>query len=63
MSDEKDLELERLTRWRRDLHRIPELDFELPETLAYVRGVLEGLSCAVLEPCESRVCAWFDRGP
>ena len=62
MSDEKDLELERLTRWRRDLHRIPELDFELPETLAYVRGVLEGLSCAVLEPCESSVCAWFDLG-
>ena len=62
MSDEKDLELERLTRWRRDLHRIPELDFELPETLAYVRGVLEGLSCAVLEPCASCVCAWFDLG-
>ena len=62
MSDEKNLELERLTRWRRDLHRIPELDFELPQTMAYVRGVLEGLSCEVLEPCESCVCAWFDLG-
>lgn len=62
MPDEKDLELERVTRWRRDLHRIPELDFDLPETLAYVRGVLEGLSCAVLEPCASCVCAWFDLG-
>ena len=62
MSDEKNLELERLTRWRRDLHRIPELDFELPETLAYVRRALGGLSCEVLEPCESCVCAWFDLG-
>ena len=62
MSDEKNLELERLTRWRRDLHRIPELDFDLPETLAYVRRVLGGLSCEVLEPCESCVCAWFDLG-
>lgn len=62
MSDEKDLELERLTRWRRDLHRIPELDFELPETLTYVRRVLGGLSCEVLEPCASSVCAWFDLG-
>ncbi len=57
-----DHELERLRRWRRDLHRIPELDFDLPETMAYVRGVLDGLSCEVLEPCESCLCAWFDLG-
>ena len=62
MSDEKNPELERLRTWRRDLHRIPELDFELPETLAYVRGVLGGLSCEVVEPCKSCVCAWFDLG-
>ncbi len=62
MPDEKNPELERLRTWRRDLHRIPELDFELPETLAYVRGVLGGLSCEVIEPCESCVCAWFDLG-
>ena len=62
MPDEKNPELERLRTWRRDLHRIPELDFDLPETLAYVRGVLEGLSCEVLEPCEGCVCAWFDLG-
>ena len=30
-------ELALLTRLRRDLHRIPELDFDLPETLRYVR--------------------------
>ena len=32
---------------RRALHRIPELDNQLPETTAYVRSVLEGLGCAV----------------
>lgn len=55
-------ELGELTRWRRDLHRIPELDDELPETLAYVRGVLEGLACEVLEPCPGALAAWFDLG-
>lgn len=57
-SQEADLAL--LTRLRRDLHRIPELDFDLPETIAYVRGVLEGLSCQVFSPCPSCVCAYFD---
>lgn len=62
MPDEKNPELAALTRWRRDLHRIPELDFELPETAAYVRGVLDGLSCEVWEPCAGALCAYFDLG-
>ena len=33
---------------RRALHRIPELDDHLPETLRYVRSVLEPLGCAPL---------------
>ena len=53
-------DLELLTRFRRDLHRIPELSFDLPETVAYVTHVLEGLSCEVTSPCESCVCAYFD---
>ena len=53
-------DLERIRAFRRDLHRIPELSFELPETVAYVRGVLDGLSCEVVEPCPSTVCAYFD---
>lgn len=53
-------DLELLTKFRRDLHRIPELDFDLPETIAYVKGVLEGLSCEIVEPCQSCVCAYFD---
>lgn len=62
MPDEKNPELAALTRWRRDLHRIPELDFELPETTAYVRGVLDALSCEVWEPCRGALCAYFDLG-
>ena len=62
MCDQRDLELAELTRWRRDLHRIPELDFDLPQTTAYVRNVLGGLSCEVFSPCEGALCAWFDLG-
>lgn len=54
--------LDLLTKFRRDLHRIPEVDFELPETIAYVRSVLEELPCEVTEPCRSTLCAYFDCG-
>ena len=64
---------ELLTRYRRDLHQIPEVDFDLPETLAYVRGVLEGIAgetnghlgrtvVRLIEPCRSTICCIFDRG-
>lgn len=45
---------------RRALHRIPELDDQLPETTAYVRAVLEGLPCRVSSPIPGSVCAFFD---
>lgn len=49
--------------YRRDLHRIPELGFDLPETLAYVRAHLESLPGAqVFAPAESSLCAYFDAG-
>lgn len=47
---------------RRDLHRIPELERALPETCAYVRDKLRGLSCEITEPAESAICAFFDEG-
>ncbi len=47
---------------RRALHRIPELDRDLPETLRYVRRALEGLRCEITSPCEGALCAYFDRG-
>lgn len=54
--------LERLTRYRRDLHRIPELDLDLPETTAYIRSVLANLPCKVFSPEGHAVCAYFDCG-
>ena len=51
-----------LTQYRRDLHRIPETDFDLPETLAYVRRVLEQYPCTLFSPCKSTLCAYFDAG-
>ncbi len=47
---------------RRALHRIPELDSHLPETVRYVRSVLERLPCEVTCPIPGSVCAWFDAG-
>ena len=47
---------------RRRLHRIPELDNQLPETIQYVRSVLEPLGCKVFSPVTGSVCAWFDAG-
>ena len=36
--------------YRRALHRIPELDRDLPETLAYLRSVLEPLGPVLAHP-------------
>lgn len=47
---------------RRALHRIPELDRQLPLTVAYLKKSLEPLRCQVLCPMEGAVCAWFDFG-
>lgn len=54
--------LDFVTQCRRDLHRIPELDTALPETCAYVKEKLRGLSCTVMEPTVGSVCAYFDAG-
>ena len=43
---------ERIVEDRRWLHQHPELGFELPETVAYVRGRLEDMGYEVTEPCE-----------
>ncbi len=47
---------------RRALHRIPELDRNLPQTLAYLCAALAGLNCQVFSPMEGSVCAYFDFG-
>ena len=35
---------------RRALHRIPELDRNLPETMAYLKNALKDLNCEVFSP-------------
>ncbi len=55
-------ELAELKRHRRALHRIPELDFDLTQTIAYIEDALAALSCEVIRPCRSCVCAYFDAG-
>ena len=47
---------------RHALHRIPELDKQLPQTLAYLRSVLTELKCSVFSPMEGSLCAFFDFG-
>ena len=47
---------------RRALHRIPELEHDLPETMAYLETALSGLNCSVFSPMKSALCAWFDFG-
>ena len=47
---------------RRALHQIPELAFDLPETLAYIEGVLKELPCQVFSPAKSSLCAFFNFG-
>ena len=54
--------LPELIRLRRRLHQIPELDFALPETLAFLRGELEKLDCQVFSPIPQALCAWFGEG-
>ncbi len=47
---------------RRNLHRIPEVQWALPKTAAYVKQALEGLNCRVFSPVGDAVCAFFDFG-
>ena len=54
--------LPEVTAHRRFLHQIPELDDQLPQTLALVNGVLRGHRCQTFSPMDGCVCAWFDYG-
>ncbi len=47
---------------RRALHRIPELDWNLPETCSYLKHALSQLRCRVFFPVEGALCAFFDFG-
>ena len=47
---------------RRELHRIPELDRELPKTVAYLTEALKDMPCRVFSPAKGALCAFFDFG-
>ena len=51
-----------VVKYRRELHRIPELDDQLPRTAAYVRVRLEAAGCSVCSPIPGSVCAFLDAG-
>ena len=44
------------------LHQCPELDRQLPKTLAYINAVLSALRCCVFSPAEGAIAAYFDFG-
>ena len=52
----------RIIQDRRALHQIPEVDWNLPETLCYLKEALSGLGCHVFSPLEGALCAFFDFG-
>ena len=47
---------------RRALHQIPELDRELPKTMAYLVDALAKLNCVCFSPMKGALCAYFDFG-
>lgn len=47
---------------RRALHRIPELELNLPRTMEYLRNALSALSCRIFSPTAESLCAFFDFG-
>lgn len=60
MNSSNDLNL--LRQWRKDLHQIPELGLELPETQNYLASQLESLDCEITRPIEYGLAAFFDGG-
>lgn len=54
--------IEQVTKYRRDLHRIPELELELPLTCKYITRELKKLDCTLEHPIEYAVTAFFDAG-
>lgn len=47
--------------YRRDLHRIPEIGFELYKTRSYILDVLKQYDCEITEICGG-ICAFFQAG-
>lgn len=54
--------LDEVTRYRQDLHRIPELGFWVYKTGAYVKGILSKLNCKTEPLVNTGLSAFFDFG-
>lgn len=52
--------MKQIQKIRRELHQIPELDHQLPKTIAYIKQFLDGMHCKIFQPIPSAVCAYFD---
>ncbi|WP_027398780.1 M20 metallopeptidase family protein [Anaerovorax odorimutans] len=50
---------ELLKKYRRDLHKIPELGFEEYKTKAYILNILKEYNCEIINPYGTAVCAYF----
>ncbi len=46
--------------YRRDLHKIPELELKLPKTKAYILKALEGIEGEICEVLESGILVYFN---
>lgn len=51
-----------IIRDRRELHRLPELEKDLPKTYAYLEHSLSSLSCRLIPLGRDGLCAFFDFG-
>ncbi len=54
--------IEQLTKYRRELHKIPELDKDLPLTFKYINERLQNFNCEMIYPDVNAICAFFDFG-
>lgn len=51
-----------LRKWRRDLHRIPELDDQVDKTMKYLTSVLLKYDVNILYPAKGSMAVYFDYG-
>lgn len=54
--------MERMVFHRRNLHKIPEIGFDLPKTHAYLLDAIKGLRCTVEVVAETGLTLFFDAG-
>lgn len=51
-----------IVQFRRELHKIPELGFELPKTTEYIKNYLKKLPCTITDIGQTSFVAFFDAG-